>query len=261
MLSAFKNNSAQMKPKWLSFKFIDFCTLFFRFFTKMSFGQVIKRAMSSLQQVSMNFSVPIVLIDFDQTITNKDTIGVIGQFGVSRNNLSTPWSYFVDSYLEDYSGHQAHLPDLPNESDFKAFAQQLDSYKPVEKASLARVSKHKVFEGLSRKDFVEEGKRLRETLLQPNVISALMQYKNNIRIVSLNWSKDWILGFTDELGLAREQIYSNDLTFENDTCTGKITPRILTPGDKQSIIKSEIIKSSQKVIYIGDSLGDIEALG
>jgi 2-hydroxy-3-keto-5-methylthiopentenyl-1-phosphate phosphatase len=210
----------------------------------------------------MNFCcAPIVLIDFDQTITLKDTIGVLGEFGIAKNNYSKPWSYFVDSYLEDYRGHQAHLPDLPTNSSFKDFVQQLDSYKPVEKASLARVSQHKVFGGLSRHDFVQKGKRLRETLLQPNVISTLKQYKENVRIVSLNWSKDWILGFVSELGLAREQIYSNDVVFVNGTCTGEITPSILTPGDKQSLIKREIINTNQKVIYIGDSLGDIEALG
>ncbi|CAO3655076.1 unnamed protein product [Mucor hiemalis] len=152
---------------------------------------LLKKAMSSLQ-VPINPLPPLILIDFDQTITKKDTIGLLGEFGVIQTNIPNPWSYFVNSYLEDYRNHRDHLPDLPKDSNFSAFTQQLDSYKPVEKASLARVSKHKVFKGIPRTAFTEEGKRLREAILQPNVISVLKQYKDDVRIISLNWSKDWI---------------------------------------------------------------------
>lgn len=222
---------------------------------------IVKRIMSSLQQVPINPLPPLILIDFDQTITKKDTIGLLGEFGVAQTNIPNPWSYFVDSYLEDYRKHRDHLPDLPKDASFRAFTQQLDSYKTVEKASLARVSKHKVFKGISRTAFTEEGKRLRESILQPHVISVLKKYKEDIRIISLNWSKDWILGFIQELELRREQIYSNDLKFTAENIsTGEIVPHILTASDKQQIITSSVVKPNQKVIYIGDSLGDIEAL-
>lgn len=222
---------------------------------------LLKRAMSSLQ-VPINPLPPLILIDFDQTITKKDTIGLLGEFGVAQTNIPNPWSYFVDSYLEDYRNHRDHLPNLPKDSNFSAFTQQLDSFKPVEKASLARVSKHKVFKGIPRTAFTEEGKRLRETVLQPNVISVLKQYKDDIRIISLNWSKDWILGFIQELDLRKEQVLSNDLRFTSDNIsTGEIVPHILTASDKQQIIKESVVKPNQRVIYIGDSLGDIESLG
>lgn len=199
----------------------------------------------------------LVLIDFDQTITINDTIASLGQFGVSQTHNSKPWSYFVDSYLQEYRHHRDHLPKV---TDFKAFIQQLDSYRPIEQASLSRISNHKVFQGISRQAFIQQGIKLSQIELQPNVISTLKAHKENIRIVSLNWSKDWILGFTKDVGLKPEQIYCNDLTFENDICTGEIIPHILTAGDKQRIIKSSIT-TTEKIIYIGDSLGDIEALG
>lgn len=222
---------------------------------------LLKKAMSSLQ-VPINPLPPLILIDFDQTITKKDTISLLGEFGVTQTNIPNPWSYFVNSYLEDYRNHKDHLPDLPKDSNFSAFTQQLDSYKPVEKASLARVSKHKVFKGIPRTAFTEEGKRLREAILQPNVISVLKQYKDDVRIISLNWSKDWILGFIQELDLRKEQVFSNDLKFTSDNIsTGEIVPHILTASDKQRIIKESVVKPNQRVIYIGDSLGDIESLG
>ncbi|KAG2195415.1 hypothetical protein INT47_002854 [Mucor saturninus] len=196
----------------------------------------------------------LILIDFDQTITLHDTIGALGQFGVSQTHNPKPWSYFVDSYLNQY---RQHRDGLSKPADFKGFLQQLDSYRPIEQASLARITQHNVFQGIPRQDFIQQGQSLSQTELLPNVMSTLKAYRDNIRIVSLNWSKDWIVGFT---GLKREQIYCNDLSFVNDICTGEIVPHILTTGDKQRVVQNSIV-TGEKIIYIGDSLGDIQPLG
>lgn len=206
-------------------------------------------------------SSPLILVDFDQTITRNDTIGLLGQFGVSHSHTTAkPWSYFVDRYLEKYREHRDHLPDIPK-GDFEAFIEQLDSYQPIEKDSLARVSKHGVFANIHRQAFMEEGARLGSDQLQAGAVNVLKKYKCHIRIVSLNWSKDWILGFLNELSLDKKQIYSNDLSFDQDqVSTGEIVPQILTTGDKQRIIDT-FKKQGDRAFYIGDSLGDIEALG
>lgn len=196
----------------------------------------------------------LILIDFDQTITMHDTIGTLGQFGVSQTHNSKPWSFFVDSYLKEY---RQHRDGLSKPTNFKDFLEQLESYQPIEQASLTRITHHKVFQGLSRQDILKEAQSQRSIQLLPNVLSTLKAYQENIRIVSLNWSKDWIVGFT---GLKRDQIYSNDLNFVNDICTGEIVPHILTTGDKQRVIQSSIV-TGEKIIYIGDSLGDIQPLG
>jgi hypothetical protein len=139
----------------------------------------------------------------------------------------------------------------------------LNSFKPIEAASLARVSQHNVFKDLSHEQLFKGGSELSRKGLQPGCISTLAPYTPQIRIVSLNWSKDWVLGFLDQLKLEKSQIFSNDLEFdENASCTGKIVPRILVPGDKSQIIQDCIVqKEKEKFIYIGDSIGDIEALG
>lgn len=203
----------------------------------------------------------LILIDFDQTITTRDTIGALGKFGVSYTHNPTPWSYFVDSYLDDY---RQHLPAAAAaDRDFKAFVEhQLDSYQPIERASQARVSQHKVFEGLTRHALTQQASALRAEYLQPGVISTLKAYRDQVRIVSLNWSKDWIQGFLQDLHVPKQHIYSNDLEFDDDSgkCTGNIVPAILTAGDKQRVINT-FRRHDNKTIYIGDSLGDIEALG
>lgn len=219
------------------------------------------KIMQSLQSpfnINASSALPLILIDFDQTITLQDTIGPLGKFGVSYTQNPKPWSYFVDSYLEEYREHRNHLPDLPK-GDFKAFVKQLDSYEPIERSSQIRVSKNKVFEGMTRQTLTNQAATLRAEYLQPGVVDVLQEYKDQIRIISLNWSKDWILGFLKEIGLSKHHIFSNDLEFdESGKCTGNILPEILTTGDKQTVI--DTFRQQFKTIYIGDSLGDIEAL-
>ncbi|KAI8886140.1 hypothetical protein K501DRAFT_244644 [Backusella circina FSU 941] len=197
---------------------------------------------------------PIILIDFDQTITQQDTIALLGQTALDLTHQPKSWSYFTDSYLEDYRKHKSQLPDLPRH-DFKAFLNQLESYRPVEEASLARVSAHSVFKGISQNTLYKVGQEQSARLLQPHAVSVLQKHQEAIRIVSLNWSKDWILGILHPLNLSRHQIFSNDLEFNKEEATGEIIAEILTTGDKKRTI--DTFKKDSPVIYIGDSTGDI----
>ncbi|KAI7904152.1 uncharacterized protein BX663DRAFT_504118 [Cokeromyces recurvatus] len=224
-------------------------------------------SVASISNQQLNYSVlPLILIDFDQTITQHDTIASLGQFALSFAHSSIPWSFFTDAYLQDYRNHrnylETHQRHWPN--NFKAFIDQLNSYRHVELASLQRVSQHNVFKGLSHHDLVMAGRQLSTTELQPGLITTLLSqtyYQPQIRIISLNWSKDWIMGFLKHHlpTLTKEQIFSNDLRFnEQGICTGEIEASILTASDKQHIIQG--LKKQLKTFYIGDSLGDIEAL-
>ncbi|KAI8988079.1 hypothetical protein BDF20DRAFT_910618 [Mycotypha africana] len=219
----------------------------------------------------------LILIDFDETMTIEDTIAPLGSFAVNATNNSHPWSWYSDEYMKDYYAHQATLTNQPK--NFGDFVKQLDSYHDVEQASLDRVGTNHVFKGLSHKDLYEAGVQYasKKKIVQPYLFEALEPYLPQMRIISLNWSKDWLLGILKGLDVQKKDIYSNDLVFkkkrhnkkshhgckeedkeDEEVATGIITPEILTTGDKQHIIKK--IKHNKRVIYIGDSTGDIEAL-
>ncbi|CAO3616105.1 unnamed protein product [Cunninghamella blakesleeana] len=93
---------------------------------------------------------------------------------------------------------------------------------------------------------------------------------NRLYIVSLNWSKDWILGALNQhhsCSLDKSHILCNDLEFDPIThqSTGKILPSILLSNDKLKIIQSILAQRQQQMaithkvpsIYIGDSMGDL----
>lgn len=200
---------------------------------------------------------PIVLVDFDQTITKVDTTSLLGQFGLDQHNSSLPWSYFVDAYMHDYNKREATLPHN------LTFEQRIDAFRPVEKASLDRINEKHVFQNLTREQIFEKGKQMGPNFLQPNVLEGLKE-AHDLAIVSVNWSKDWILGALAPLNLSRKQIYCNDLVLDDrGLTTGEITAELLTAVDKKRQVSKILQHYPEKrpTVYIGDSSGDVLTLG
>ncbi|ORZ21388.1 hypothetical protein BCR42DRAFT_389138 [Absidia repens] len=231
---------------------------------------------------------PLVFVDFDETVTVKDTIGLLGQTGVEAQGSSIPWSYFVESYLEDYNREKQRQEQLPS-SHFASMTilQQhvasIDSFRSVEKASLDRISASGVLGGFTRQQWQQEGAA--RVPLRPSAQSTLLNQvaPDRLYIVSLNWCKDWIRGallsgretadsqtpcYRDYV-LDDDHLLCNDLTYDPTTqkSTGFIQPSILNTSDKSRYIQSILQKHNQKKlphdrptpssIYIGDSAGDL----
>ncbi|KAG0167557.1 hypothetical protein DFQ28_005826 [Apophysomyces sp. BC1034] len=195
----------------------------------------------------------LILVDFDKTITTNDTMALLANTALNITGSSLSWSYFTNAYMEDYQRQLATM------NTSAAPWEQLDAFRPVEKASLDRVSQHKLFKGLTQEQLQSAGKALAPTYLQPGVLEALEKVKARLHIVSLNWSKDWILGFLEPLQLPREQVHSNDLEFDDTgRTTGLIQQQLLTTGDKKREVET-IMKSNSKAktVYVGDSVGDL----
>jgi hypothetical protein len=88
---------------------------------------------------------------------------------------------------------------------------QLSSLKPVELASLERVSNAGVFARLTR-DEIRNG-AMELVPVRDHLQQALQSNIDNLFIVSINWSKDWILGALASSSLSLSAVLSNDLAF------------------------------------------------
>ncbi|KAI9317681.1 hypothetical protein BX666DRAFT_1857466 [Dichotomocladium elegans] len=208
---------------------------------------------------------PLVFVDFDETITNKETTPLLGQFGLDRQKRDPPlpWSYFVDTYMHDYHRISASLPPGTGTR------QRLEALRAAEIASIKRIEEEGVFKGLRRKNLWDQGRQLAPSCLRENVLEALGTVPSGrLHIISVNWSKDWILGFLGPTVacLSHDQIHSNELVFSDDDCdstaTGKITPHVVTSIDKEHkmarILHQETHdKHTPPSVYIGDSVGDL----
>lgn len=204
---------------------------------------------------------PLIVVDFDETITIKDTISILAHFSYARN-LPTdipPWSHFTTAYLKDYGRHKLANADRPI-TTLEDKTEQLASLKPVELASLDRVSKAGVFARLTKQEIQAGAKQL--VKVRDHAQQVLLSNIENVFILSVNWSKDWILGALQPLPLLPSSILSNDLVFDKGISTGQIVPSIVTADDKLNIFRQiQNTETWSYSIYIGDSETDLPCLG
>ncbi|KAI8579349.1 hypothetical protein K450DRAFT_242851 [Umbelopsis ramanniana AG] len=203
---------------------------------------------------------PLIVVDFDETITIKDTISILAHFSYARN-LPTdipPWSHFTTAYMKDY-GRLKSANAARQITSLEDKTEQLASLKPVELASLDRVSKAGVFARLTKEEIQAGAKELVQ--VRDHAQQVLLSNIENVFILSVNWSKDWILGALKPLPLLPSAILSNDLVFNEGISTGQIIPSIVTADDKLKIFRQiQNANTWPYSIYIGDSETDLPCL-
>ncbi|CAO3693450.1 unnamed protein product [Umbelopsis ramanniana] len=163
-------------------------------------------------------------------------------------------------HLQDYGRHKSANADRPI-TTLEDKTEQLASLKPVELASLDRVSKAGVFARLTKQEIQAGAKEL--VKVRDYAQQVLLSNIENVFILSVNWSKDWILGALQPLPLLPSSILSNDLAFDKGISTGQIIPSIVTADDKLNIfrqIQNAAADTWSYSIYIGDSETDLPCL-
>lgn len=168
-----------------------------------------------------------IVLDFDGTITAKDTIEPLVQSAIahihpslSPSELSqTPqaeaWSNCKSQYLADLSAHYEKENQEPSDGvavtglrKLEREQRSLDALKDVEWASVERVGESGVFKGVSREAFLEMGRAaatagdtqggndravvVREDF--PEFVRWIWQHNLQWGVVSVNWSWRWVRG-------------------------------------------------------------------
>lgn len=231
----------------------------------------------------------ILVLDFDGTITVKDTLERLAQIGYSCHRQKAasdgsltaplPWSSIAAAYLNDLKQHTDTY--TPRASERKTIAQEtawLNSLYSVEAASAARVygsggAAQGVFTSVRALDVA------REVGAQPVELrtgfAKLVSSVDRVAILSMNWSRRFIRAC---LGAGEEALYDDDL--------GKVgvwsneIPKLITVadrekrnrleagwpvecftcGDKAALLK-DITKDTHSLsVYVGDSITDLECL-
>ncbi|KAJ3057413.1 hypothetical protein HK097_007592 [Rhizophlyctis rosea] len=189
-----------------------------------------------------------LILDFDETITSSDTIFVIAETAYNcRSSTNSPtnnipsWSFFQKTYFSEWSDHKP--PSPPPTPSLTSLRTHIQSYREVEQTSLTRVQKAGALAGGDRASLFEAGRRIETRLGWADAVKQFVALNGgkessaSVKIVSLNWSKDLIMGVVNAAGLAdvikKENIISNDLEFSADgKSTGNILGGILTGVDK-----------------------------
>lgn len=207
----------------------------------------------------------IIVCDFDETITTKDTVSILGSIPYYlKPDLQPNWEHFINIY-SNCSNNIRTLPifngarKISNNNFRELFKDELEyqtKLKIKELSSIVELEKEKIFKGIDKNDI--ELLIIRDqlkSLVRKHCLKSLSLF-DEIFIISLNWSKYFISQLTD---VPTEYIYCNDLILGvNNKYTGEFSKDIITGVDKLEKLKNIIERySNSQIWYIGDSETDL----
>ncbi|KAH6675447.1 hypothetical protein B0J14DRAFT_586505 [Halenospora varia] len=228
------------------------------------------------------------ILDFDGTITTKDTISTLFKIGLSKQaslgiDKSQAHEEIISSYGDEFSKHvQNYRPVKEERTKLWDEFDYHRSLRDVEVRSFERVSTSGVFAGISESEWEEFG---RQAVRNGDVIirngfaefcRAVEKQAGVWGVVSVNFSRGFIRGVLEEALKAntRVDIFSNVLDergiIERSKIEGWMPSKevIATSDFKLAAMhclidtwkKSPIGKYPLHAVYIGDSGTDIECL-
>lgn len=227
------------------------------------------------------------ILDFDGTITTKDTISTLFNFALSTqaskgHDLTTARNEILSKYSEDYSKHVKDY--LSAKGERKSIAQEIEYYrslKAVEIRSFERVSASGLFKGIANHEWEEFGRdavRKGEVVVKKgfgDFVEKAEESGGVWGLVSVNFSSPFIRGVLKSVGLdiSKVQVLANHPD-ENGVLWGPETRGgdhhssvVVTSDDKLASMKTllnscgnEFGRQALEVFYVGDSGTDLECL-
>lgn len=211
---------------------------------------------------SASFSMlPLIVADWDETITTKDTIALLAEAAyAAKPDYSPPFSHFVDIYMQAlllYDRRSHPRTTLAAERQYQ------EGLPPVEMASIEEIERLRLFEGVRREQFVRVGKKvqLKDGFLR--FCSHCNAQGIPVVVLSINWSRYFIAQCLKQHGVENVVVVSNELEFQDDVCTGLFDKKvsIRTGIDKESQVQQLRNQWENRLLwYIGDSSTDLFAL-
>lgn len=228
----------------------------------------------------------ILLSDFDETITLKDTIGILASLPYrKKTKLKPEWSFFVDNYMQGWNNYHKQFPPrvlpLINQikkplslENFKSTLQQEFDYqafcRKIELNSTNKLSEFGLFSNLNNDDirlFANDQVKSKTVVLREGfkeLLRSKLIKPEFVYIISVNWSKAFIYNIINEDVLKMENIFCNDLVMHHEQYSGMFSNNLLTGSDKivtlETILRSKTNTLGQKnniFWYIGDSETDL----
>lgn len=220
-----------------------------------------------------------LVLDFDGTITTKDTIGTLAEIGLQFQqqrgvDLSSTWQQILADYSRDHSDHVATYKPIANErlslTEELVFLRGL---KRVELRSVQRMEESGIFRNISREHLVEAGDAARRNGIVElrdgftELMDTARQEGWSVSVVSINWSRSFIKGVLSS--------YSFDVVANEIEIDGSISgPDVLGPPTRETILttcedKLRALRASAArqgasdagaLVYFGDSTSDLECL-
>ncbi|KAJ1934057.1 hypothetical protein FBU59_005818 [Linderina macrospora] len=214
----------------------------------------------------------ILAVDFDKTLTVSDTTANVVNTVKLLHPEHRPFQWFTDEYMKDYDVFDAKwspiLAARQDNYDRALLNEYSEDLRPVEEASLARITEYKILSGATHQDFSNGGQLIKFRQGAASLLNRAVG-EMPVYVISVNWSKDFIYGALKANGVMADNItvYSNDSEFDSQgVSTGVLKPEMVVAGDKVRVmdqIKRDVAGARHaqvRVAYAGDSLTDLPAM-
>lgn len=226
------------------------------------------------------------ILDFDGTITTKDTISTLFNFALSTRaskgqDLSPVRDEILAKYSEDYSKHVKDYS--PAKEQRNTIAKEIGYYRSlrdVENRSFERVSRSGLFKGITDNEWEGLG---RDAVKKGEVVvrEGFGDFVKKVKmlggiwgVVSVNFSNHFIRGVLSCVGSETSTVEvlanhpdENGILWGLENEEGKYESAIATSDAKLASVKRLLsswrngpVGHFSEVVYIGDSGTDIECL-
>lgn len=198
----------------------------------------------------------MVVIDFDDTITDGDTIKYLSEIPYAKNSQLQPkFDYFTSVYLEAHKNQKLDLV-----ANFEQEIEYQKRLKPVEMTSIGEIERLRIFRDITEAEVLVQARKVPIKQGFKLFVGVCANKHIPVKILSINWSVVFIRGVLSRLGLGDAEVILNDLQFVNGRCTGLFAGKydIRTGYDKLQILQQ--LRSDGDMVYIGDSRTDLLSL-
>lgn len=230
----------------------------------------------------------LLICDFDETITVKDTISPLARLAyLVKPQFRPAWKHFEETYMDGYNRLQPKFaakrslplfrqrdPVITTDNYRDIFASEIEyqqQCREIELNSIREMEQKGLFKGVttsSVKEYVSSRfGQMQNQIIRPGfkncVTSALNNYGFELRVISINWSRELIEAAIPEGLIHGDDIRCNDLLVEGGVYTGEFSKCLLTGCDKEVVLSSmvsEVSAAGSEYWYIGDSETDLLAI-
>jgi hypothetical protein len=143
-----------------------------------------------------------LLLDWDGTLTRKDTLSLVGSIAYYANPDKSlpPWSHFANGWMTDYTEHASRYePTTSTRTTLNQERQWLASLASIENKSVHRVESSGIFKhvkashvGHIAASSVKSGDLQLRSHWNSLIYTLLSNPSNKIGILSVNWSARFI---------------------------------------------------------------------
>ena len=208
------------------------------------------------------YRVDKLISDFDETISEKDTIQTLVATAIQNRNIGDvptveEWKQMVEWYRTRYSRRCNKWLNGPREHCQGTVADFLSDMESLDVASIGRVMNKGFLAGLRQEQLRKAGKQVQKREGAKACLSEMRSAEVSVEILSANWSQvfvsEAVKGFCDAV-VANHILYD-----EQGYSTGKIELRVVSAHDKWRYFKSRR-SNTGLTAYVGDSVSDLRAM-